>query len=158
MKVYITKEFKWDMAHMLAAHSGMCKNLHGHTYKLQVKVTRKSGNLIDNTGHSDGMVIDFKDLKEIVKEKIINPLDHAFMYWVNSSDEVEHKLADALLNSNRKVFKVNYRPTAEEMAKDFFKKLTDELDKYNVKLVSVKVWETPTSFAEVNMEGKNECI
>lgn len=152
MRVCVVKEFKWDMAHMLAEHNGLCKNVHGHSYKLQVKVTRKSNELIENTRHSDGMVIDFKDLKDIVEKNIIDPLDHAFMYWTKSSDQVEHQIADVLIMNKRKVVKVNYRPTAEEMARDFFIRLTDELNNYDIKLVSVKVWETPTSFAEVNQE------
>lgn len=152
MSIYITKEFKWDMAHMLAGHDGLCRNIHGHTYKMQVKVSRKSGSLIEGTEHSDGMVIDFKDLKTIVKESIIEPLDHAFMYWTKSPDEVEHQIADVLIRNERKVVKVDYRPTAEEMAQNFMKVLCEELDKYQINVISIKVWETPTSFAEAMQE------
>lgn len=152
MSISITKEFKWDMAHMLAEHGGLCKNIHGHTYRMEVKVTRVSNELIYGTGHSDGMVIDFKDLKNIVKELIVNPLDHAFMYWTKSPDSVEHEIAKTLLENDRKVFKVDYRPTAEEMAHDFLNQLAKGLEQYHVKVVSVKVWETPTSYAEAIQE------
>lgn len=148
MSIYVTKEFQWDMAHMLAEHQGLCKNIHGHTYKMQVTVIRKSDTLISGTGASDGMVIDFKDLKIIVKRKIVEPLDHAFMYWSQSPDQVEHQIAELLLQNDRKVYQVNYRPTAEEMALNFFNILSQELEQYQVKVVSVKVWETTTSFAE----------
>lgn len=148
MSIYVTKEFQWDMAHMLAEHQGLCKNIHGHTYKMQVTVTPTSGELIRGTGAADGMVIDFKDLKEMVKGKIVDPLDHAFMYWTGSSDPVEHQIAELLLQNGRKVFKVEYRPTAEEMAGSFLGILREELAQYQVNVVSVKVWETPTSFAE----------
>ena len=152
-KVSITKEFSWDMAHLLAGHEGLCKNLHGHTYKMQIEVTRKTEDVIMSEINSQGMVIDFKDLKQLVKEKIVEPLDHAFMYWVNSPDQLEHEIAQLLTKSERKVARVNYRPTAEEMAMNFFATLTEELLPLNLELRAVKVWETPTSFAEVKGES-----
>lgn len=151
-KVSITKEFSWDMAHILAGHEGLCKNLHGHTYKMQIEVTRKSEDVIMSEINCKGMVIDFKDLKQLVKDKIVEPLDHAFMYWVNSPEQLEHEIAEILIKNERKVARVNYRPTAEEMAMDFFTTLTKELLLLNLELRAVKVWETPTSFAEVKGE------
>jgi len=151
-KVSITKEFSWDMAHLLAGHEGLCKNLHGHTYKMQIEVTRKTEDVILTEINSQGMVIDFKDLKQLVKEKIVEPLDHAFMYWINSPEPLEHEIAEILLKNQRKVARVNYRPTAEEMAMNFFALLTEELFPLNLELRAVKVWETPTSFAEVKGE------
>ena len=62
----ITKEFTFDAAHKLDWHQGKCKNLHGHTYKLQVTVV---GELNKN-----GIVIDFGDLKNIVNNKVIEVL------------------------------------------------------------------------------------
>lgn len=151
--VSITKEFSWDMAHMLSDHKGLCKNLHGHTYRLQVEVSRKSKGVIGNTLHSAGMVIDFSDLKSIVQKKIVEPLDHAFMYWSNTNDPVEHQIADLLLNNGKKVVTVNYRPTAEEMAASFFNELTLELSECDIVVERVRVWETATSFAEAAREG-----
>ncbi len=148
-KISITKEFSWDMAHMLSDHRGLCKNLHGHTYRLQVKISRKNNGVIENTLHSDGMVIDFSDLKAIVQRKIIEPLDHAFMFWCNSNDSVERQIADLLKDSGKKVAEVNYRPTAEEMAASFFDDLTQELIGSDIVVESIRVWETTTSFAEV---------
>lgn len=144
----ITKEFTWDMAHMLACHEGLCKNIHGHTYKMQVEVTRKSKDLITSPGNSEeGMVIDFNHLKNIVKDKIIDPLDHAFMYWCQSPDSLEHKIAELLRKHGRKVVTVTYKPTAEEMARNFLEILSHEFDKHDILIRSVKIWETPTSFA-----------
>ncbi|MCX7920699.1 MAG: 6-carboxytetrahydropterin synthase [Clostridia bacterium] len=151
-KISISKEFTWDMAHMLSDHKGACKNLHGHTYRMQVQVSRVGNRLLGNTGHSDGMVMDFSDLKNIVKEKIVEPIDHSFMYWCNSNDPVEHELAELLRKNGRKVAVVNYRPTAEEMAYEFFKTLTEELKRVNIIVEGIRVWETPTSFAEVRRE------
>lgn len=146
--ISVTKEFTWDMAHMLANHGGMCQNLHGHTYKMQVEIVRITGNLIEGTGHSDSMVLDFKDLKDIVNERIVKELDHAFMYWVNSPDKTEHEIARILIQSGKKVVKVEYRPTAEEMALNFLRILRDEFKKFDVDVKSIKVWETPTSYAK----------
>ena len=151
-KVSITKEFSWNMAHLLAEHEGLCKNLHGHTYKMQIEVTRKEEDVIMSHASSEGMVLDFKDLKQLVNVKIVEPLDHAFMYWINSPDIVEHEIAKILIKNGRKVAKVNYRTTAEEMAIDFFSILAKELLVINIELKCVKVWETPTSFAEVRGE------
>ncbi|EYE87850.1 precorrin-3B C17-methyltransferase [Fervidicella metallireducens AeB] len=146
--ISVTKEFTWDMAHMLAHHEGMCQNLHGHTYKMQVEIVRFTGNLIKGSDPSKGMVLDFKDLKDIVNERIVKELDHAFMYWVNSPDKTEHEIARILIESGKKVVKVDYRPTAEEMALNFLRILRDEFKKFDVDVKSVKVWETPTSYAK----------
>ncbi|WP_408954435.1 6-pyruvoyl trahydropterin synthase family protein [Natroniella sp. ANB-PHB2] len=148
-KLSITKEFTWDMAHMLASHQGLCKNLHGHTYKLQVEVTRNSEQLITESEAASGMVLDFKDLKKVVKEEIIDPFDHAFVYWTGSSDVVEHQIAELLQKEGRKVVKVDFRPTAEEMAVYFLEVLNAKLEGEGVRVSRVKVWETPTSFAEI---------
>lgn len=155
VNVSITKEFTWDMAHMLAGHEGLCKNIHGHTYKMQVEVTRKTGDLITTPGNSqEGMVIDFNHLKNIVKDKIIDPLNHAFMYWCQSPDSLEHEIAELLRKHGRKIAVVTYKPTAEEMARNFLKILSREFDKHDIIIQSVKVWETPTSFATARQEGK----
>ncbi|WP_041667644.1 6-carboxytetrahydropterin synthase QueD [Acetohalobium arabaticum] len=147
-QVSVTKSFSWDMAHMLAGHEDQCKNLHGHTYKLEVEVTSKSGKL-QAAGASQGMIIDFKDLKQVVTEEIVAPLDHAFLYWAKSPDEVEHQLAATLQDADRKVVSVDFRPTAENMANYFWEILQNNFTKLDIEVVSVKVWETPTSYAEV---------
>jgi 6-pyruvoyltetrahydropterin/6-carboxytetrahydropterin synthase len=151
-KITVTKEFSWDMAHMLSGHEGLCKNLHGHTYKMQVEVSSKGGSLIEDDKSSKGMIIDFKNLKEIVRDKIIDRLDHAFLYWTGSGDVVEHKIAELLKESGRKVAEVPYRPTAEEMVIDFYNILFVELGHHAIIVESIKLWETPTSFAEVRGE------
>ena len=65
----LIKEFEFDAAHYLPEYNGKCEKLHGHTYKLVVK--------IDGTPDKEGMVIDFVRLKEIVKEAVLNKLDHS---------------------------------------------------------------------------------
>lgn len=137
----VTKEFKFDMSHMLAGHPGLCKNLHGHTYKLEVTVEDE---LVD------GMVIDFKDLKNIVNGLVVDKCDHAFMYNQSSTDDAEHEIARVLNKHHKKVVKTNFRPTAENMVIWIFGVLLRDGD-LNIK--KVRLYETPTSYAEVTLSG-----
>ncbi|MFW6028852.1 MAG: 6-carboxytetrahydropterin synthase QueD [Halanaerobiales bacterium] len=135
----VTKEFKFDMSHMLAGHPGLCKNLHGHTYKLEVTVEDE---LVD------GMVIDFKDLKNIVNGLIVDKCDHAFMYNQLSNDDAEHDVARVLNEHHKKVVKTNFRPTAENMVIWIFGVLFHDGD-LNIK--KIRLYETPTSYAEATL-------
>ena len=147
-QISVTKSFSWDMSHMLAGHQGQCRNLHGHTYKLEVEVVNKAGK-VQEVGPARGMVVDFKDLKEIVKSEIVNPLDHAFLYWAKSTADLEHQLAKLLKDNDRKVVEVNFRPTAENMAQHFWELLENDLLDLGLELLSIRVWETQSSYAEV---------
>lgn len=135
----VAKEFSFDMAHLLDGHDGKCQNLHGHTYKLQVIV---SGETEDN-GAKKGMVIDFADLKRAVNELIISPMDHAFIY--DQSSERETKIAQLLQQLNSKTFALPMRSTAENLAQFIFQRLQENVGFH---LHSIRLWETPTSFAE----------
>lgn len=133
------KQFTFDMAHMLDGHDGKCKNLHGHTYILQVEV---SGDLHES-GAKRAMVMDFSDLKSIVQEYILNKMDHAFIYDVNS--ERESQIAELLVKLNSKVYGIPVRTTAEAMAQHIYQVL-----KHQAKLPvsSIRLWETPSSYCE----------
>lgn len=147
----VTKEFVWDSAHMLYEHKGLCKNVHGHTYKMQVEVARiDSEDGVINTGPSEGMVIDFKDLKKIVKEDLVDKLDHAFITSGDYSAREEHEITQLLTNLGMKVYNLGERPTAENMAREFARFLNRRLteDYCGIRLISVTVWETPTSFSK----------
>ncbi len=135
----VAKEFSFDMAHLLDGHDGKCQNLHGHTYKLQVIV---SGETEDN-GAKKGMVIDFADLKKVVNDLIISSMDHAFIY--DQSSERETKIAQLLQQLNSKTFALPVRSTAENLAQFIFQRLQENVGFH---LHSVRLWETPTSFAE----------
>ena len=89
--IRITKEFKFETGHALYGYDGLCKNVHGHSYKLAVTVL---GNPIMETSHvKHGMVMDFSDLKEIVNKLIVMPFDHATVLNVNSP---HRELADSM--------------------------------------------------------------
>jgi 6-pyruvoyltetrahydropterin/6-carboxytetrahydropterin synthase len=148
--IRITKEFTWCMAHMLANHKGKCRNIHGHTYKMQVEITRKEGDVVHNPGETDhGMVLEFNDVKDIINRVIVDRLDHAFLYWNDSTDPMEHEIAEILKKYDRKMVEIDYRPTAEEMAISFKKEIEAELLPMGVYITSLIVWESPTSFAKI---------
>lgn len=134
----IAKEFSFDMAHMLDGHDGKCQNLHGHTYKLQVEVT---GELVES-GAKSGMVIDFSDLKAVVKREILDKMDHAFIF--DSTSERECQVAELLTSLNSKNFGIPMRTTAENMAKYMF----DRLQEAGLPVSLIRLWETPTSYCE----------
>lgn len=145
-----TKEFTFDAAHMLSGHLGLCKNLHGHTYKVEVTVRHLNNGVITN-GPSAGMIIDFKDLKERLNADIFSNLDHAYIY--NSlGGEDENKIADLCKSLGMRVYDMAMRPTAENMAEYFLAMANTSLQDLSVDVVKVRVYETPTSYAESNIE------
>jgi len=140
--IRITKQFNFETGHALYGYDGKCRNVHGHSYKLSVTV---SGTPIDDTSHVKyGMVIDFSDLKKIVKEEIVDLFDHATVFNKNTP-HVE--LAKELSDRGHHVILVDYQPTSEMMVIDFAKKIKSRLPK-NIHLFSIKLQETETSFAE----------
>lgn len=140
--IRITKQFNFETGHALYGYDGKCRNVHGHSYKLSVTVI---GRPITDTGHVKlGMVIDFGDLKKIVKEEIVDKFDHATVFNKNTP-HVE--LAKELTNRGHNVILANYQPTSENMVIDFATKIKARLPE-NISLFSLKLQETETSFAE----------
>jgi 6-pyruvoyltetrahydropterin/6-carboxytetrahydropterin synthase len=140
--IRITKQFSFETGHALYGYDGKCKNVHGHSYKLSVTVIGKP--ISDNSNVKFGMVIDFSDLKRIVKEEIVDVFDHATVFNKNTP-HVE--LAAELENRGHHVILVNYQPTSENMVTDFAQKIKNRLPA-DIKLHSLKLQETDTSFAE----------
>jgi len=140
--IRITKQFNFETGHALYGYDGKCRNVHGHSYKLSVTVI---GNPITDTSHVKlGMVIDFGDLKKIVKEEIVNQFDHATVFNKNTP-HVE--LAKELMERGHNVILADYQPTSENMVVDFSEKIKARLPE-NIELHSLKLQETDTSFAE----------
>ena len=76
-KIRITKKFTFEAGHALYGYDGKCKNVHGHSYKLYVTVI---GEPIKDKGNVKyGMVIDFSDLKSIVKKEVVDSFDHSII-------------------------------------------------------------------------------
>jgi 6-pyruvoyltetrahydropterin/6-carboxytetrahydropterin synthase len=131
----VTKTVRFDAAHILTNHQGLCKNLHGHTYRVDVSVAQADG-------AGGDMVIDFKDLKRIAAETICDRFDHAFMY--STASEGEREIAAVVEKHGMRTVALPFRSTAENLAKMFF----DDLRAKVPGLASVCVWETADSCAE----------
>lgn len=141
-KIRITKQFSFETGHALYGYDGKCKNVHGHSYKLFVTVI---GTPISDTSNVKyGMVIDFSDLKKIVKGEIVDVFDHATVFNKNTP-HVE--LAKELADRGHNVLLVDYQPTSEMMVIDFAVKIKKHLPE-NIQLFSLRLQETDSSFAE----------
>ena len=138
-KIRISKEFDFEMAHALEGYDGPCKNIHGHSYGLIVTVIGEP----QKEGAKKGMVMDFGDLKRIVKNSIIDHWDHALLLNENQKNEIPKKSIGLFA----KVQYVNYQPTSENMLVDIVEKIERELPK-NIKLHSLFLRETARSWAE----------
>lgn len=141
-KIRITKQFSFETGHALYGYDGKCKNVHGHSYKLSVTVIGTPINDTSNVKY--GMVIDFSDLKKIVKSEIVDIFDHATVFNKNTP-HVE--LAKELEVRGHNVLLVDYQPTSEMMVVDFARKIKRHLPP-NIKLFSLRLQETDSSFAE----------
>lgn len=121
-QVTVVKEFTFDAAHYLPNHPGKCKNFHGHTYKLQVGIT---GEIDAETG----MVADFSFVKEVVQD-IVSLIDHVCL------NEIKSDTFPA------------YQPTAERMVLWVRNVLFLRWTPVNSKVSFIRLYETPTSYAE----------
>ena len=136
--ITVTKTVKFDAAHVLTNHQGLCKNLHGHTYRVDVSVSQAADDERD-------MVIDFKDLKGIANEVVCDRFDHAFIY--NTESVGEREIAAVVEKNGMRTVAIPFRSTAENLAKLFFSDLKARIPG----LVAVKVWETADSCAEYRL-------
>jgi len=68
----LRKEYRFEAAHFIHNHPGKCRNLHGHSYRLFVCLEGK-------VNAETGMILDFEDLSRIVREHVIERLDHHFL-------------------------------------------------------------------------------
>jgi len=137
--VRVTKQFHFEMAHALLDYDGPCKNIHGHSYQLNVTV---KGMVKTNTSDSDeGMVVDFGIIKKIVKELVVDVFDHALVLNERAKIDVSN------FEFMNKLIRVPYQPTCENMLVHFAKTIQEHLPNH-IKLHSLFLRETNTSFAE----------
>lgn len=140
-KIRLTKEFRFESAHALFNYDGLCRNIHGHSYILQVTVIGEPETDINNP--KLGMVMDFGELKDIVNREIVKDLDHAVVV----SNKVSKDTLMQLGQMSERSFIMDYQPTCENMLIDFADRLQKVLPA-KVKLHSLKLNETANSFAE----------
>jgi 6-pyruvoyltetrahydropterin/6-carboxytetrahydropterin synthase len=140
-RIRVTKEFGFEMAHALWNYDGACRNIHGHSYKLFVTVEGIPNN---DSGHPKfGMVIDFGDLKKLVKEPVVDFLDHSLVVYRESEGET----LEAVRSLYEKVHVFDFQPTCENLVLYIVEKIMHTLPP-GVDLCAVKLYETATSFAE----------
>lgn len=137
--IRVSKEFNFEMAHALLNYDGLCKHIHGHSYKLKVTII---GQPIEDVNNPKlGMVMDFSDLKKIIRDEIINVFDHAFLL---------NKASGNIPNDHEmyaRTIYVDYQPTSENMVVDFAQRIKKRLPE-NVKLHNLRLHETANSYAE----------
>lgn len=140
-KIRVTKRFHFEMAHTLYEYDGLCRNIHGHSYYLEVTLI---GEPRSEPNHpKDGMVMDFGQIKELVKTQIVNRFDHALM--VNNL--IPEKQKELLRQTTERFIVVDFQPTSENMVVYIAEILQQHLP-LGVNLFSVRLFETATSFAE----------
>lgn len=168
----ITREIGIDAGHRVMNHVGKCKNLHGHRYTIQATI---SGEVIKD-GSGEGMVTDFSILKEIMMQHIDAPCDHGMIVSIKDKPLLEvlrtqddeelqtystpsHIIVKNLEDFNchsevgpfGKLYVIVDIPTAENLARHWFERMAPIVvlrSNSNAKLVKVRVWETPNSFAD----------
>lgn len=140
-KIRVTKEFGFESAHALWNYDGKCRNVHGHSYRLFVTVIGDP--IADEQNVKLGMVIDFGDLKKIVNENIVNRFDHTLFV----SDKAQIKKMLETEQMFERFEQLDYQPTCENFVIHFAEILKQKLPE-TVELYSIRLYETPTSFAE----------
>lgn len=140
-KIRVTKKFHFEMSHVLHHYDGLCRNIHGHTYKMEVTLLGEPRNEPDHP--RDGMVVDFGRLKKIVKKHITGVFDHTLV--LNSRTPKEQ--VESLKKATERVIVLDFQPTSENLVTYFARILQPELPE-NVLLHSIRLYETATSFAE----------
>jgi len=136
--IKIAKEFNWEMGHRLQNHNDLCRNLHGHSYKMRVEL---EGEIAENS-----MLMDYYDLTQIVSP-IIEPFDHAFL--IEETDNILNFLQE----NNFRIVVVPFVSTAENLCKFFAGEIKNKLTQYkNIKHITVRIYETTDVYAEISLE------
>ncbi|MEZ5008173.1 MAG: 6-carboxytetrahydropterin synthase [Chitinophagales bacterium] len=137
MKVRVTKQFTFEAAHALDNYDGKCCDIHGHSYHLEITVV---GYPKEDTNLSDcGMVIDFSEVKMLLKTEVLPLFDHRLILRKDSRFAgIEAK--------NERVRYVNYQPTCENMLLDIVHLIKDKFPT-GITLTKVVLRETSTSYA-----------
>lgn len=139
--IKITKQFSFEMAHALRNYDGLCRNIHGHSYKMDITLAGQP--LQDDNSPKNGMVMDFGDLKKLVNEEIISLLDHALV--LNAKTDAQ--LIETLRQHYQKIVVVEFQPTTENLLNFIAEKIKVRLPE-KVSLTCVRLRETDSSYAE----------
>ena len=132
----LSTEQSFDAAHFLSGYVGKCKNIHGHRWRVVVEVQTEA--LKEDT-QQRGMCVDFSVLKKDLKEEV-EKFDHVFVIEKGSLKE---STVNALKEEGFRLLELDFRPTAENLAKYFYEKMKNR----NYAVAFVKVYETPKNCA-----------
>ncbi|MDB4040832.1 6-carboxytetrahydropterin synthase QueD [Methylophilaceae bacterium] len=141
----ITTKLEFDAGHRIPHHKSSCKNLHGHRYAIEVTI--KGEIVVDELNSDFGMVMDFKDAKELIKKTIVEVWDHSFIVY--RGDTIVLKFLESLDGHKTVVFPLV--PTAENMASIAMEELKVSFsDKFGtlIKPIKVRLFETPNNWAD----------
>lgn len=138
MNIRITKEFDFEAAHALDGYEGKCRDIHGHSYHL--KITLIGEPRADKSQPECGMVVDFGEIKSIIREHVYEEFDHRLLLRNDSRFM-------GLEKENERIRYVNYQPTCENMLIEIVGMVEKQLNS-KVKLHSAFLRETANSYAE----------
>lgn len=133
---FLTAKADFDSAHFLLGHKGKCSNIHGHRWTIVAKINK--ADLISG-GEADGMILDFSDFKKSLR-KLADDFDHKLIIEKNS---LKQSTIDALFSENFSIITLDFRPTAENLAKFFF----DMLKNDGLPMYELTIFETPDNCA-----------
>ena len=131
-----TRIIEFDAGHRLLRHESKCAHIHGHRYKAEIHCEAPELDAV-------GRVIDFSVIKELVGSWVDEEWDHAFL--VNVKDQVMWRFLD---EQRQKHYVMPCEPTAENMAAHLLEQARHLLKDKGVRVVLVRLWETPNCFAE----------
>lgn len=140
MTVEITRRIEFDAGHRIPNHRSKCRNVHGHRYVLEATVAGPVSQVAGDS--SEGMVVDFGDLKAVMVEKVSDLCDHAFLVYAEDTAMIE---ALRFMKSQHVV--LPFVPTAENLARWMFEVMAEELATRGLRLVRVVLHETPNGRA-----------
>lgn len=152
-KLSITKIFTFEAAHILNGYDGLCANIHGHSYRLEVTVYSpdlkvEPGRFLHSQNDpKNGMLFDFSELKKRVNQAVVEPFDHSLIL----NRETAGKLTDVLKEHSLRVVCVSYQPTSENLLIDMAGRLQDVLPE-GIRLKKLRLYETATSYTDYENE------
>jgi 6-pyruvoyltetrahydropterin/6-carboxytetrahydropterin synthase len=145
----ITRRLEFDAGHRIPDHASQCRHLHGHRYTIEISL---GGRIIDDPDcATNGMVMDFGEIKRIAWEKVVSQWDHAFLVW--REDKCVLEFLASLPDHKTVIF--DTVPTAENLAAEAFRVLDAAYhDSYGnrLRLERVRLYETPNCWADATCE------
>lgn len=138
----VTAEFAFDAAHRIPGHPGKCAYLHGHTYHLEVTVGAERLDAL-------GMVMDFDDLRALVRKTVLDRWDHATLLW--SEDPLAAAIERVQDEAPERVVRLAGNPTAETLTQEAWQAISQSLPP-GIRLERVAIRETPACFSELTRD------